>query len=461
MSGKEKVVKFRKRRTINIGIIVFLIMFLYIAINVYIYFTKEHISIYEVQAGTTSQDNLITGLVLRQEKIIYSDQAGYISYFKKEGARVSKNSSVFAVDESRQILDVLTDGENPITLTSENNAEVKHDIRSFQTSFSDENFTYVYDFKDNAQSTVLNILNNAMIEQGPTIGEDTGLTYSYNMVNSLESGIISYYIDSFETVTADSLSMDMFQNDTYKRTNLRTTDMVTQNSPIYKLVTSESWSIAIPLTLEQYGELTDKEQINFTILKNDFETTAKLSLLQRGSDYLAILTMDKNMANYLDDRYLEIELNLNAVKGLKIPLTSIIEKDFYVVPLGYFTLGADSGNKGLLKEVYSETGEVNTVFVPTEIYYQDDTNGYVDAKLFPLGTTINLVDSVDTYRLTQMDKLTGVYNVNMGYAVFKRIEILYQNEEYCIVKKDTSYGLSTYDHIALDGKTAVEQKIIY
>ena len=45
--------------------------------------------------------------------------------------------------------------------------------------------------------------------------------------------------------------------------------------------------------------------------------------------------------------------------------------------------------------------------------------------------------------------------------MFRRIEVLYENEEYCIVKNGTQYGLSVYDHIALDGKTAVEQKIIY
>ena len=49
----------------------------------------------------------------------------------------------------------------------------------------------------------------------------------------------------------------------------------------------------------------------------------------------------------------------------------------------------------------------------------------------------------------------------MGYAVFKRIEPLYKDDEYCIVKKGTEYGLSSYDHIALDSSTAIEQAIIY
>ncbi len=39
--------------------------------------------------------------------------------------------------------------------------------------------------------------------------------------------------------------------------------------------------------------------------------------------------------------------------------------------------------------------------------------------------------------------------------------IIYQNEAYSIVDKNTSYGLSLYDQIALDALTVVEQKIIY
>lgn len=461
MSNNGKVVKFKKRKNINIGIIVFLIMFLYITINVYIYFTKDHISIYEVHEGTTAQDNLITGLILRNETIVNSDNAGYISYFQKEGARISKNASVYAVDEGRQILDVITSGEVPITLSKENNAALKHDLRSFQTSFSDDNFSYVYEFKENAQSTVLDLLNTAMIVQGQAIGEETGLTYSYNTVQSPESGIITYYVDSFETVTADTVSMDMFQKENYKKNSLRTTESMLKNSPVYKLITSDEWSIVLPITSDQHNKLIDKKRITFSILKDDFETTAKLTLLQRGSDYFAVLTMNKNMESYLEDRYLDIELNFDAVEGLKIPLTAIIDKDFFLVPIEYFTKGANSDDKGLSMESYSKTGEVSFSFVPTDIYYQDETNAYVDARLFTPGTWIRKPDSEDRIQLTKLGKLTGVYNVNMGYAVFKRIEVLYDNDEYCIIKKDTSNGLSVYDHIALDGTTAVEQKIIY
>ncbi|MDF2943561.1 MAG: hypothetical protein K0S01_2419 [Herbinix sp.] len=461
LRDQKKVVKFKRRRSINIGIIVFLILFLYIAINVFIYFTKEPLSIYEVHEGTTAIDNRITGLILRQEKVITSEKAGFITYYQKDGARVAKNSSIYSIDDSGQMLSVITSGEIPVTLSDKNNSEIRHEIKSFQNSFSDDNYTEVYDFKENAQSTVLDILNSAMISNGQALMEEEGISFSYEMVPSLESGIITYYTDSFETVTPESVTPEMFELEKYKRTGLRTTEALQLNSPIYKLITSEDWNLVLPLTEEQYGKLTGKDHVSFTILEDEFEMTAKLELTQRGSDYYAVLTMDKHLENYISERYLDVELDFDSVNGLKIPLSSIVEKDFFLVPLEYFSLGAESKENGLIKETYSKTGEVTFTFVPTEIYYQDDSYAYVDALEFEAGTWIQSATNSDRYQISQMNKLTGVYNVNLGYAVFKRIDILFQNEEYCIVDKKTANGLSAYDHIALDGKTAVDQGIIY
>ncbi len=461
MSNGKRVVKFRRRRSVNIGIIIFTILFLYMAINIYLYFTKEHMSIYEVKEGANVEDNLFTGLVLREEEIVRSDKAGYISYFQKDGARIAKNASVYAVDDSRQIMDMILTSEEPIDVSEEINGQFLYEIEKFRTNYSDSNFNPVYSFREDAQSTVLDLLNQTMIEEGRTIEEETGLSYSYGVVQSAGSGIITYYLDSYEDITAEQVTPEMFQADTYARTQLRTAEMIPQNTPVYKLVTSDTWSIILPLSEEQYSVLSGKTSIGLTIEKDGQETNAALTLYQRGSEYYAKLTMDKLLSNYIQDRYLDVILHIDAEKGYKIPLSSIVEKDFYLVPLEYFTVGADSGKDGLVKESYSENGEVKYTFIPTDKYYDDGTYGYVDTRLFPTGTWIKIMDKDERYQLALTEKLTGVFNVNMGYAVFKRIEPLYQNDSYCIIKKNTSYGVSLYDHIALDGSTAVEQKIIY
>ena len=107
MGQAKKVVKVRRRKSINIGFVVFLIVFVYLAANVFMYFTKTHLSIYEVMDGTTADDTIVEGVILRKEKLISTSRAGYINYYQKEGSRVSKKSKLYSIDESKKFYELL------------------------------------------------------------------------------------------------------------------------------------------------------------------------------------------------------------------------------------------------------------------------------------------------------------------------------------------------------------------
>ena len=51
--------------------------------------------------------------------------------------------------------------------------------------------------------------------------------------------------------------------------------------------------------------------------------------------------------------------------------------------------------------------------------------------------------------------------MDKGYADFKQVIVLYQNEEYSIVKSNTKYGLNVYDHIILDATSINDDDFIY
>lgn len=62
-------------------------------------------------------------------------------------------------------------------------------------------------------------------------------------------------------------------------------------------------------------------------------------------------------------------------------------------------------------------------------------------------------DSSKRYQISDTQTLTGVYNINKGYPIFREITILDENQEYCIVESNSAYGLAQYDQIALDAST--------
>ena len=76
MSKNKKVVRYRKPFNVNIGMIIFIIIFIYLIFNIFSYMTTEHISTYEVEQGTMAENNIYRGLILRQEQVYTSDTAG-------------------------------------------------------------------------------------------------------------------------------------------------------------------------------------------------------------------------------------------------------------------------------------------------------------------------------------------------------------------------------------------------
>ena len=70
-------------------------------------------------------------------------------------------------------------------------------------------------------------------------------------------------------------------------------------------------------------------------------------------------------------------------------------------------------------------------------------------------------DSNERFQVGPPAKLTGAYNINKGYAVFKQVKELANSGEYYIVEKGTKYGLSVYDHIVLDASTVSDGQIVY
>ena len=197
--------------------------------------------------------------------------------------------------------------------------------------------------------------------------------------------------------------------------------------------------------------------------KNNLETNAKIEIVSKGGDKFAILTLSDYLINFIDDRYINIQLAFNTATGLKIPNSSIVEKDFYVVPKKCFSKGGNSDDLGLLVKEYKRNGDANNKFIQTIIYGENDKNYYIDKKLFDLGTTVIVPGEKDTYSISNVDSLQGVYCVNKGYCEFKNIVVKYSSDEYTIVEEnsDVNLPISKYDHIVLDASPEIENEIIF
>jgi hypothetical protein len=320
----------------------------------------------------------------------------------------------------------------------------------------------IYDFKDDVSAKVREVIDENLLDNMQNILNETGIASEFNIVKTNQTGVLSYYSDNYDGLKDNGITKDIFDQNNYVRTILRSSEIVEANQPVYKLITSDTWAITAPIDETLANKLKDKERIKFTFTTDNITTRAPFSVYQNGSDWYIKITMDKYVVNYSRERFLELELNLSNESGLKIPQTAIVEKEFYLIPKDYFVKGGNTNEQGVMVERFDETkSEVVPPFTACLVYYQDDTYAYVDMDTFEFNNYIVNITSNDRFPVSMVGTLKGVFNVNKGYAVFRRIEVIDENKEYVVVKKGTEQGISLYDHIALNASLASESSVIY
>lgn len=462
MSQSKKIVKYRKPFNINIGIIIFLIIFIYLVFNVFSYMTTTHISIYEVGPGTMAENNVYRGLVLRDEQVMNASVSGALNYYVKEASRIGYGDLIYSVDENGDVSQRINEANKDSTnLDDETLAAIEESISDFQTSYQAQSFYNVYTFKEDVDSTLNEALSLNALNDISEYAANAQNNNTFHQIYTDTPGIVVYYTDGFSDVTTDNFTSVMFDESSYIRNNLKNTSTVTAGNPVYTQINSENWNIIIPISHGLASELSMDDTIRLRFIK-DGKTAYATYVIQtkEGQDYL-ILTLRNSMVRYAKDRFLEVELLLTEETGLKIPNSAITEKEFYTIPISYFMKGGDSDSEGLLVRRTNKDGNAATEFIIPTIYYETDSFYYIDSEDVSAGEHLVKSDSSEMYTIgTDTDALKGVYNVNKGYAVFKQIDILYQSREYTIVKTGTAYGISLYDHIALDSTKVNENDLL-
>ena len=250
---------YKKPINLNIGMIFFAVILIYILICIYLFFTQKQIYGYEVKNGSLSESNVYEAVALREETIINSTYSGYINYFAKEGERTGAYKLVCTIDESGQILELVNSADgNEVFLSEADLLEIRNEVADFSGSFQKNNFVSTYDFKFTVQGSVLklsnsNLLNNISDLYGTSIGS------SINVCNAPESGIVVYSVDGFEDYQSSDITAEWFDKENYEKTQLISNEIVETGQPIYKLCTDENWKLLFPLENERAQELLEEE----------------------------------------------------------------------------------------------------------------------------------------------------------------------------------------------------------
>lgn len=460
MATKRNVVKMNHVNNYNVGFVIFFIIIIYVLFNIFSYFTQTHISEYEVQKGTIATNYVYKGLILRDENIVYADQSGNINYYIKNASKASVRDVICSVDTDGSIFKQIQNTAGSASgLSDDGLNDISVKLSEFMSTYDSTYFGQVYSLHQDLNSELLQNLNQGSYN---SIIDQVDLAVSNNTFFPIKPevpALISYQIDGYESLDIDNFTADdLIAN--YSKTNLDTNTSVKAGDPLFKTISSEDWNIVIGISDDMAERLNEDDVIKIRFCKDNYTTTASCSMMKKKGSYFLNLNLSSAMMRYVNDRFVDIELVLNEQNGLKIPNSSIVKKEFYTIPKEYFLQGGDSSDYGVMVEQIDKK-KTNVVFVQPAIYFENDKYYYVDSEFLTAGDYIQKPGSVEKYVVgTDVDSLEGVYNINKGYAVFKQINVISQNDEYSIVETKTAYGIALYDHIALDGSKVKENQLV-
>ncbi len=460
----RKIRKYRKPLNLNIGMVLFGVIFIYVVVCVVMYFQTSHIIRYEVEEGSLAVDTIYRGVVLRDETVIYTQSAGYVNYYAREGERVAKDDLVYIMDQTGRLseeLAGLNSGEN--TLSKSELAEFRSEIVNFAHGFDPASYESVYDFKYALKNNIMKLAGSSMLESLNSLNGSSGMA-AVERYYSPGTGIVAYWTDGYEELKAQNVTEAIFDENTeYEKKRILSNTLMEAGEAVYKLSTNENWSIVIPIDAARGAELQQEGPVRVRFLKNQYESwgTPKLLTNGDGNTYLE-LSFTNSMITFIPDRFLDVELIVEDETGLKIPVSSIVQKEFFLIPEEYVVPGGNNGGDSVVRQCYLEDGTISRETMEIDVYYFDSESReyYLDSSVVNLGDNLYKTEGEETFTVSRRATLTGVYNMNKGYADFKQISILYQNDEYAIVKPNTKYGLSVYDYIVLNAESVSDDQFI-
>ncbi len=452
---------------LNIGTVLFGVLLIYMLFSAALYLTSQNIESYQVITGPLSRNETYTGLAIREEKAYQADSNGYVTYYAREGNKINANGAVYGISSTKI-------PESKTELSQEDLSRIRSDMLSFSKGFNPSKFNNTYSFKYQLEGSILQYAGAisdplSSLQPVSTLGNQT-------ICKAPADGIVLYCKDGYEGKSISSITEDDFDQNSYHETDLKTEKPVKAGEDIYTLITDERWSLLIPLSGKQAAKLADRTSIRVKFLKDGMTQSGDFSIIEIGGSKYGQIDFNKGLIRYATDRFLEIELVTNTVNGLKIPLSSIVTKEFYTIPSEFSALNEESQELGFMMEARDKNGERTTIFKNVSIYAKGEQPGkgktedsaeepsylyYVDKSEFKEGDAIINQENQGKYIIGDVGVLEGVYCINKGYAVFRRIQILDQNEEYAIVSKSTSYGLARYDHIVRNADAVKEEDILY
>lgn len=428
-------------------IVLFFIVLIYILFNFVKIFNKDEVKIYEVTTGEIVNVDRHKGFIYRDESIATCLNDGYINFFVTNAERVSRGAFVYAINDAPSDI-------KSYELNDKDKSAIKQNIKMYSNNISDLEFSNVYLAKDGLKE-LINEIN--IVKQLEDINIEKELDAKEKGYAKF-AGLISFLIDGFENAKIEDFTDELIKNyNLVKYVAQKKT--VNSNDSIYKIIKSPEFAIAFDSSYD-YDNYAKKDALRIKFVYENATANGRVeSFIGNDNKKHFKLYITEYPEKFIDKRVVDFEIENKKVHGFKIPIKSIISKNCFIIPKGIIEKDINTDENMCYK--YGVNGAKERVTF--NISKEDDKYYYIsiDDALSKVKYGDVLTNRYnDTYSLSEVAKLEGVYNMNKGYAVFKNVEVIDRTNEYAIIKSNTVNGVSIYDHLALNASEINEGDLI-
>ncbi len=453
----------KQQRTNNrqLGLFIVLVIIVYIITQFFKLINRNDISSYQVKEGSLAVSSVYTGIAIREEEVFQCADTGYINYLVREGEHVASGDLLYVIDEGGALDELMNQGnlgEN--SLSDQDLSNLRTDIINFNSTFDKSDFSDVYDFLYAMDGSILKLANMNILNELDEGQSNINLDL-VKLNRAPQAGYVIYHTDGYENVSVNGITPEMFDTSQYEKQQLINNTLVEQGQDVFKMITSEDWTLVIQLDEERALELMGETYVEIKFLSTQETVWAGIRVQQLGDEFYAYLSLNNSVVTFCNERYIDIELVTHNEQGLKIPVSAIVYRQFNVVPEIYRIDRIDANNSTFLRKTFLEDGQQSSEVVTVSVYAEKEEGIYVDANQLKIGDYLLMENTMSENAVSQVGELVGVYCINQGYAEFRQIVILYQNDEYAIIQKNTPSGINVYDYIVLDASVVSPDDFIF
>ena len=200
----------------NIGTIILALFSVYIIINIFRFFSHSHLTIYEVQKLPLASNTKAEAVIIRNETPIKTGIAGYVNYYMRSGSRVSKGETIYSIDESRQIYNMLSEEDDDFSFSNEDIDSIKGIITNYSEQYNPNDYASMLTLRDELSTSISSIRDIYILEKLNQKLINSDYSGSLTVHKAETPGMISYFSDSLDGLKVENVSLKTFDKSNYK-----------------------------------------------------------------------------------------------------------------------------------------------------------------------------------------------------------------------------------------------------